>query len=218
MTGIERRPLHVTVTTGSDLEAAFHQGPDSESTPVVIVTAAERGLTDSELEQLATILARPQLISIGVAPARVSGSAAAILLACDFLICSPSSDWEGASSVVASAARTRLPASMAARVGRAGSTTATDLHRDGLVTELAEDPEHVAQELAAELATMVTEALSGAKQMIDTAQESDLDTALQLECELQVAALTSPEHQRIVARQLAARAATSTRAASPSQT
>jgi enoyl-CoA hydratase/carnithine racemase len=79
--------------------------------------------------------------------------------------------------------------------------TGAALHQAGLVTELSADPRAAAQALATELTVVPTRSLAGSKEMIDTAATSDLDTAFDLESRLQIDAMFSEEHQRIVREQ-----------------
>jgi enoyl-CoA hydratase/carnithine racemase len=173
---------------------------------VVLVEAGDPGPGSAQLAELTAALAHPQLISIGHAGGDVDAASAAAVLACDFVVCSPDSQWHTAAEQVAAAARRRLPAALAATVIAAGRWSGSDLHGAGLVTELSADPAQAAEALAVELLAVPAGSLSGSKEMIDSAASTDLDTALALESRLQIAALLSDDHQRIVRDQAAARA------------
>jgi enoyl-CoA hydratase/carnithine racemase len=131
----------------------------------------------------------------------VSAATAAVVLACDFLVAAPDSSWHDAAAEVAAAAQRRLPPQRAAMLARDGELTGTALHQAGLVTELSAGARAAAQALAAELTVVPTLSLAGSKEMIDSAATSDLDTAFSLESRLQIDAMFSEDHQRIVREQ-----------------
>jgi enoyl-CoA hydratase/carnithine racemase len=185
------------------LPEADTKGPPAR---VVIVEVGLPEPDKAQLAELAAALSQPRLISVAYAAGRVSPANAAVALACDFLVASPDSVWDQAAGEVATAARRRLPPAQAAVVvAGEGRLTGADLHRAGLVSDLSDEPERAADALAIELSAVPAGSLAGSKEMIDSAAASTLDAALALESELQIAALLSDDHRRIVKAQGAER-------------
>jgi enoyl-CoA hydratase/carnithine racemase len=194
--GSDSAPLHVAVARGAALSVP--QGPQAR---VLLVEVGSPEPDAGEIARLDAALSAPHLISVASATGRVSAATAAVVLACDFLVAAPDSSWRDAAAEVASAAQRRLPAQRAAMLAAASELTGAALHQAGLVTELSPDPRAAAEALANELTVVPTRSLAGSKEMIDTAATSDLDTAFDLESRLQIDAMYSEEHQRIVREQ-----------------
>ncbi|HEV7680289.1 MAG TPA: hypothetical protein VGQ42_17145 [Candidatus Dormibacteraeota bacterium] len=194
--GSERAPIHVAVSRGAAL--TLPEGPRAR---VLLIEAGSPEPDDIEIARLDAALSAPHLISVAWAEGRLSAATAAVVLACDFLVAAPDSSWLDAAADVAAAARRRLPAHRAAMLVAGNELTGAALHQAGLVTELSSDPRAAAHALADELALVPSRSLAGSKEMIDTAATSDLDTAFDLESRLQIDAMYSHEHQRIVREQ-----------------
>lgn len=73
----------------------------------------------------------------------------------------------------------------------------------GLVTRVSDDPSAAAAELAAELAARSPQAMRAAKQLFDEAWVADAETSLQLETELQLGLMGSPNQLEAVRAGLA---------------
>lgn len=168
--------------------------PDNDGVTIAVVLPG-----DATPAGVASALAEPRLLSIGVVTGTPSASVARLLLACDFLVSATDAVWDGLLDEV-SVLGGRLPADLITRVAEASrpvdGVTAVEL---GLAVLHGADPAALADDLAQELATVADGALSGTKNMVDSAAAFDLAAALRLEGDTQVALLFSAAHQAIVA-------------------
>lgn len=210
MTPDRPSPLFARLDLAAERELVQHADLDGVAR-VVVIDASQLGAWQGDLDDLDDldeVLRRPTIISVGVAPPCPSAASARVILACDFVICTATSVWDDArDELLFAAARLLPPSQQGALTSLPAPLTGTDLEGAGLVTSIDDDPEAAAAALAVELQQVPATALIGAKRLIASALSSSLGDALALESEVQIAALAGPEHQQVVAAQLAARAA-----------